>query len=87
MAQTCSDALVTLNGGMTVRWAVVAKPLDLEARGATFELVEGGGFAVAPRSVLTDDDRAFLRVHRDDARRCLEYVESITGQSSAATTG
>jgi hypothetical protein len=65
--------LVTLDGGLTVNWAVVQRLLDLESRGATFELKPDGGFRVLPSTVLNADDTAFLKAHRDEARRVLEY--------------
>ncbi len=74
MAAT-SDAvqLVTFRGGLVADWAVVTRLLDLESRGARFELKPDGGFRVIPASALTPDDRAFLKAHRDEARRILEY--------------
>lgn len=73
MATTSEPALVTFRGGFVADWAVVSCLLDLEARGARFELKADGGFRVLPSSVLTPDDTAFLRAHRDEARRVLEY--------------
>ena len=72
----CSEApitLVTFRDGFSADWTIVCRLLDLEARGARFELVHGGRFRVVPLSVLTADDVAFLRAHRDEARRVLEY--------------
>jgi hypothetical protein len=34
---------------------------------------------VAPRTLLTDDDRAFLREHRDEACAIVGYYTSIIG--------
>jgi hypothetical protein len=71
----CSDAplLVTFRDGFVANWLVVQRLLDLEFRGATFELVEAGRFKVVPASLLTADDVQFLRAHRDEARRVLQY--------------
>ena len=80
---TCSDpgaALVTFKAGFVAPWLVVARLLDLEARGARFELVDGGRFRVRPSSVLTDADRAFLREHRDAARACINYIARMTAE-------
>jgi hypothetical protein len=65
--------LVTFRGGFVADWAIVRRLLDLEARGARFELVDGGRFRVLPLSVLTADDSAFLRANRNEARRVLEH--------------
>jgi hypothetical protein len=65
--------LVTFRGGLVASWPVVARLLDLEARGARFVLLAGGRFRVEPAAVLTVDDTAFLRQHRDEARRVLDY--------------
>jgi hypothetical protein len=72
---TCSEApvFVTFRGGFVADWAIVQRLLELENRGARFELVEGGRFRVLPASLLTADDVAFLRERRHDARRILEY--------------
>lgn len=65
--------LVTFKGGFVADWNVVRRLLDLEARGARFELLEGGRFRVHPPSLLTADDCAFLLARRDESRRVLEY--------------
>lgn len=68
-----APALVHFRGGFVADWAVVSRLLDLEARGARFELKPDGGFRVVPSSVLMPEDTAFLRAHRNEARRVLEY--------------
>lgn len=68
-----NSELVTYRGGFVASWPVVARLLDLEARGARFVVLAGGRFRVEPADVLTPDDTQFLRLHRDDARRVLEY--------------
>jgi hypothetical protein len=51
----------------------------LERRGATFALLPPPGrFRVDPPSVLTEDDIRFLRQHRDEARRVIEYTEQMS---------
>ena len=82
MPATSSEACrrrepVTLRGGYVVDAAVVRRLLDLERRGARFELLGEGRFRVDPPAVLTPDDIAFLRMHRDEARRVLEYEASL----------
>ena len=72
----CSDApttLVTFRGGFVADWTVVHRLLDLEGRGCSFRLENGGRFRVLPPDALTPDDVAFLRAHRDEARRVLAY--------------
>jgi hypothetical protein len=73
MMMANSDELVTLKHGYVVDAAVVRLLLSLEGRGARFELKPDGGFRVIPPSVLTQAERVFLRAHRDQARRVLEY--------------
>jgi hypothetical protein len=71
----CSEArvLVHFRGGFVADWCVVRVLLELETRGARFELVGGGRFRVLPSRVLSSDDIAFLREHRDEARSVLAY--------------
>jgi len=75
MTAATSDepAVVVFRGGFSAPAAVVRVLLTLEARGARFELKDGGGFRVRPVEVLTAEDTAFLRAHRDEARRVIEY--------------
>ena len=65
--------LVTFRGGFMADFCIVRRLLDLEARGATFRLDPDDRFTVIPSSVLTAEDRVFLRAHRDEARRVLAY--------------
>jgi len=75
MSAATSDepAVVVFRGGFSAPAAVVRVLLALEARGARFELKDGGGFRVRPVEVLTPDEVAFLRANRDEARRVLEF--------------
>jgi hypothetical protein len=72
----CSEAptLVMFRGGFVAPLRVLSVLWQLENRGARFELEAEGGFRVIPASILTVDDTAFLRRHRDEARRVLEYA-------------
>ena len=79
MPTACSE-LVTFKGGFVAQWTLVSRLLDLEARGATFQLLADGRFRVDPSSVLTPDDTVFLRMYRDEARAYIEYVEQIAEQ-------
>ena len=54
-------------------WTVVARLLELESRGCSFRLEDGGRFRVLPPDLLTADDISFLRARRDEARRVLAY--------------
>jgi hypothetical protein len=65
--------VITFRGGFTADWGIVARLLDLEARGLRFELSDGGRFRVAPVSVLTAADRAFLIAHRDGVHGIVAY--------------
>lgn len=71
----CSESptLVTFRGGFVADWEVVLRLLDLEARGCSFQLEDGGRFRVVPPGRLTPDDVAFLRARRDEARQVLEH--------------
>jgi len=73
LATSEAPTLVTFRGGFVADWRIVSRLLDLESRGARFELKADGGFRVVPPDVLTADDTAFLKAHRNAARRVLEY--------------
>src|SRR5215472_2831996 len=68
-----SAVLVALRGGLAVDWRIVARVLELEDRGIVFVLLETRKFRVRPSDLLTDDDRVFLRTHRDEIQRLLEF--------------
>ena len=51
--------------------------LDLEQRGATFARNGDGSYCVVPPSVLTGDDQAFIRAHRDELRAVLAYIDRM----------
>ena len=72
-ASSDPPVLVTFRGGFVADWTVVSRLLDLEARGARFELVDGGRFRVTPPAILTPADRTFLRARRDEARAIIGY--------------
>lgn len=72
----CSE-LVNFRGGFVANWAVVQRLLDLESRGCSFRLEDGGRFRIIPPDRLTAEDVAFLRARRDEARACIEYCERI----------
>ena len=72
--------LVTFRGGFVADWAVVSRLLDIEARGCSFRLEDGGRFRVVPPDRLTADDVVFLRARRDEARRILEYDAHAHGR-------
>lgn len=73
--RACSEppALVTFRGGFVAEWAIVRRLLDIEARGCSFQLEDGGRFRVLLPDRLTPDDVVFLRARRDQARQVLEY--------------
>jgi hypothetical protein len=72
---TLSDAavVVTLRGGVTVSSDVLVKLLDIEARCCTFKLLANGRICITPSGRLSPEEIDFLRRHRDEARRVLEY--------------
>ena len=65
--------LVTFRGGFVAAWSVVQRLLELERRGARFELLAEGRFRVVPPDLLTADDVRFLRGHRDEARQAIRH--------------
>jgi hypothetical protein len=73
-----SNPLVTFRDGFVARWSTVQRLLDLEARGAHFELLPEDRFRVTPPSVLTPGDVAFLRAHRDEVRQVIVYAERLS---------
>jgi hypothetical protein len=76
MASSESNVVV-FRGGFSAPWPTVQRLLDLEARGATFELLPDDRFRVVPSSLLTPTDVAFLRAHRDEARQVIAYTERL----------
>jgi hypothetical protein len=72
-----SSDLVTFRDGFVASWPTVQRLLDLEARGASFELLPDDRFRITPPSVLTPDDVAFLRANRGEARQVLVYIEHM----------
>lgn len=73
MGTSETPTMVIFRGGFSADWRVVSRLLELEARGAHFELKPDGGFRVVPPCVLTPQDREFLRAHRDEARRVVHH--------------
>lgn len=76
MTATSSDsatAVVTLRGGVTVNLAVLLKLLEIEARGCRFEVLPDQRICVRPPGQLTVAEIEFLKEHRDEARRIVEY--------------
>lgn len=69
-----SESLVTFRGGFVADYVVVERLLDLAQRGATFSLVDEARFRVTPPDVLTDADRMFLQLRRDEARAVVGYM-------------
>ena len=74
MTSSDQQQLVTFRGNFVANLAVVSRLLAIEARGARFVPLAGGQFRVVPADAVTQDDAAFLRLHRDEARRVLAYV-------------
>jgi hypothetical protein len=72
-----SSDIVTFRDGFVASWPTVQRLLDLEARGANFELLPDDRFRVVPADMLTPADVAFLRAHRDEARQVIAYTERL----------
>jgi hypothetical protein len=73
--QIASEA-VTLKGGYIVSLDALQLLWNLETRGLNLE-EEGQQLAVSPRSLLTDDDRARIRQHRDELLQLVRYCETV----------
>jgi|WetSurMetagenome_2_1015567.scaffolds.fasta_scaffold462722_1 hypothetical protein len=69
----CSE-LVTFRFGFVADYVVVERLLDIESRGGSFTLEDEGHFRVHPPTVLTDDDKTFLRRRRAEALAVVEYM-------------
>ena len=63
-----------MRDGRVVSLRVLQRLGDIEARGASFVVVDNG-FDVEPDSTLTPRDRAFLLKHLDEAIRIVELQE------------
>jgi hypothetical protein len=68
MSTSSERQVVVFRGGFAADWLVVRRLLDLEARGARFELLPDGRIRVSPSGVLDAASRDFLRRHQDEAR-------------------
>ena len=66
---------VTLRGGCVVSAAVLRRVWAIEARGVRFAR-EGDDIILAPDSLVTDDDLAFLRVHKPALMALVCYIAS-----------
>jgi hypothetical protein len=87
MLSSSRSRLVTFRGGFVASLVVVERLFTIEARGARFVSLLDGRFKVEPPSALTFEDSAFLKAHRDEARRVLSYQADdshlFTDQSQA----
>lgn len=63
-------------GGVSFLTSVVLAVIHIEAAGGRFSLLDNDRFRVDPGDVLTDIDRDFLRAHRDEVRRVLDYYHN-----------
>jgi hypothetical protein len=72
-ASSDPSRLVSFRGGFVAPLVVVERLIAIEARGARFVPLIDGRFKVEPPSALTPEDTAFLKAHRDEARRVLAY--------------
>jgi hypothetical protein len=76
MAQ--SEKTVTFLDGTVASLPVVQCLWKIEARGATFVLLDGDGFRIEPSSCITPDEQVFLKAHREEAGRIVRYVADDT---------
>jgi hypothetical protein len=79
---------ITLRHGKVVSLSVMLRLWAIEARGGRFNVSAGGGLQVTPRGSVTPTDCAFLREHRDEARRLVEYQPDdscLTGHTAPET--
>jgi len=77
MAATSSDSdaqpVILLRGNVELNRRVWTKLLDIEARDCAFELLAEERIRVRPAGRLTPEDVSFLRRHRNEVIRVIEY--------------
>jgi len=66
-----TDQLVCMGRGVVVQASDLKRLLDLEVRGVHFSLADDGKVCVGHSSLLTDDDKVFLRQHHNLVMACL----------------
>ena len=72
---SASDAFVQLKGGLITPVAAIKLALNLEARGCQMER-EGDDLIVGPRTLITDDDRAAIRMWKTHLLAILAYCDT-----------
>ena len=75
MAASAANGMVTMRDGRVVSLQVLQRLWEIEARGASFVMVDNG-FDVEPDSTLTATDRAFILRHLDEAIKIIELQEA-----------
>ena len=82
-----TTSVVTFRDGFVASVTVLKRLWAIEALGCSFALKDDGGFRVVPWDKLTPADDAFLRAHRDEARRLVAHQADnshlFTDQSQA----
>jgi hypothetical protein len=74
-ASISAPELVTLRGGLAVSMPALQFAWSLENRGCYLRLAaDGVGLLVGPRAYLSDEDRAAIRLHRDDLLALIRYT-------------
>ena len=67
------DDLVTLRGGLTVSLATLKVGWDLERRGLRMRVNRKGKLVIGPKSLLSDEDQARIRLVRDELTKVVAY--------------
>ena len=75
MAASAANGMVTMRDGRLVSLQVLQRLWEIEARGGSFVIVDGG-FDVEPHSTLTARDRAFILRNLDEAIRIVHLQEA-----------
>lgn len=75
MATGVVDVLIPLRDGPVVPASVVSWLIDAEFRGLRFRPAPDGQLRVGPPAVVTPEDLAFIRRHRDDLIAAVAYVD------------
>jgi len=77
MATGLTDTLIPLHHGPVVPASIVSWLIDAEFRGLRFRPAPDGQLRVGPPAVVTPEDLAFIRRHRDVLRACVVYVDRM----------
>lgn len=67
------DDQITLRGGLTVSLATLKVGWDLERRGLRMRVDRTGKLVIGPKSLLSYEDQARIRLVRDELSQAVAY--------------